>query len=218
MVSVYALRLDDLLNEPAYNRLFALASANVQAKLVRFAKRDDAYRSLFGLCLARYALGQCFDAAGNDAEFELSDFGKPLVAGRDDIWFNISHSGNRMACAVHHRPVGIDIECILPIDFAAYKDHFSTQEFADLHLKSGYDQLVYFYNLWTLKESYIKQQGRGLSISLSSFTIVQYDNGFVISDSPGIFFQQYSIDNYSLSVCATEPAFSNIKFVDLGQL
>jgi 4'-phosphopantetheinyl transferase len=42
-------------------------------------------------------------------------------------------------------------------------------------------KLKYFYMLWTLKESYIKMEGKGLSIPLNSFTIRIEDNDISVT-------------------------------------
>ena len=49
------------------------------------------------------------DAAG-DLRIEVSDGGKPVLPGRRDVHFNLSHSGDVVAVAVADRPVGIDVE------------------------------------------------------------------------------------------------------------
>lgn len=48
---------------------------------------------------------------------------------------------------------------------------FSDEEVEDLNTRSLVGKIDYFYDLWTLKESYIKAIGKGLSIPLNSFTI-----------------------------------------------
>ncbi|WP_257149478.1 4'-phosphopantetheinyl transferase family protein [Bacillus cereus] len=45
------------------------------------------------------------------------------------------------------------------------------KEIEDLNLKVLTEKNDYFYDLWTLKESYIKAIGTGLSTPFNSFTI-----------------------------------------------
>ena len=74
------------------------------------------------------------------------------------------------------------------------------------------NRLSLFYELWTLKESYLKALGSGLTASMRSFTIRRDGQGFY-AESEGqrlpFFFRQYALDNrYKLAVCSREPVFS----------
>jgi len=154
-----------------------------------------------------------------EADIALNDYGKPDLIGRDDFHFNISHSGRWIVIAVDHTPLGVDIERIQPVDYMVAKKFFSDVEYADLMDKHGSERLRYFYDLWTLKESYIKAIGRGLSIPLDSFTIrinnrreisIKTCNNTVKCNSEW-FFKQYDFDkNYRLSLCATHNDFPDL--------
>ena len=68
-------------------------------------------------------------------------------------------------CAVNKEGrVGIDIERMKPLNFAEFRSYMTTEEWNTMQEVS--DQLEYFYELWTVKESVIKGEGRGLSIPL----------------------------------------------------
>lgn len=141
--------------------------------------------------------------------------GKPeLNKPHSNIKFNYSHSGDWIVCAVSEVPVGVDVERIKEIDMAIAERFFSKSEYDDLMKLEGDKQLNYFYDLWTLKESYIKWDGRGLSISLQDFSFKIKNNNFVKFQSEKhnnlCFFRQYLIDSeYKLSVCSCEDDYSN---------
>ena len=68
-------------------------------------------------------------------------------------------------CAVNKEGrVGIDIERMKPLNFAEFRSYMTTEEWNTMQEVS--DQLEYFYELWTVKESVIKGEGKGLSIPL----------------------------------------------------
>ena len=76
--------------------------------------------------------------------------GKPFFPSRPDVCFSLSHSRGAAVCAVHNRPVGVDIEKIGP---------------APARLAAGMADEAFF-RLWTAKEATIKRQGLGVEALL----------------------------------------------------
>jgi len=121
-------------------------------------------------CLIANYLGR----AADEVRFGKGEFGKPYIVDGKGLVFNLSHSSGLALLAIaRDRDVGIDIErmreggSILEIA----DKFFSTEESADIHSRSGADQLKAFYKCWTRKEAYIKALGRGLSLPLNSFSV-----------------------------------------------
>jgi 4'-phosphopantetheinyl transferase len=66
-----------------------------------------------------------------------------------------------------------------------------------------------FYELWTLKESYVKMIGSGFSIEPSSFCVLP--GKFILPGEGTPFMRNFScIDGYSLAICAGEPIDAEI--------
>ena len=76
--------------------------------------------------------------------------GKPFFPSRPDVCFSLSHSRGAAVCAVHNRPVGVDIEKIRS---------------APRRLADGLEDEAFF-RLWTAKEATIKRQGLGVEALL----------------------------------------------------
>ncbi len=72
--------------------------------------------------------------------------GKPFFPERPDICFNLSHSRGAAVCALHDRPVGVDVEKIRP---------------APKRLAAGLADEAFF-RLWTAKEATVKRRGLGI--------------------------------------------------------
>ena len=72
-------------------------------------------------------------------------------------------------------------------------------------------QLISFYDMWTLKEAYIKAIGKGLFQQLSEFSVLKDGKDFRLFTKEPLnknSFQKYSIEKgYSLSVCSQENNF-----------
>lgn len=145
---------------------------------------------LLGRALIRVVLSS-YDSSISPADwrFTQNQYGKPAISAQQNsgsIYFNLSHSAERAVLAVSRFPaIGIDIEYSLkPRRVSAIAQrYFSTQELVELLALPGRQQLERFYDLWTLKEAYIKACGMGLAIPLQHFSY-----SFLDDDGLGIAF------------------------------
>lgn len=212
MVNIYAIKKPQFIDENRYNTLLNLVSAEKKKKIDGYVKKEEAYRSLLGDVLIRSVICKQYKIFNQDIKYDYNKYGKPFWKGSNHFFFNISHSGDWIVCIVDKFPVGIDIEQICPINIEIVSHFFSDEEVEDLNTRSLVGKIDYFYDLWTLKESYIKAIGKGLSIPLNSFTIKKNKEEDIIVKQDDLyssyFFTQYQIDsNYKLSVCATSNRF-----------
>ncbi|WP_169082372.1 4'-phosphopantetheinyl transferase family protein [Paenibacillus sp. PL91] len=224
MLQIFAVPMKERMSKAAFNRLMDESSLERQAKARRFIKCEDAARSLIGERLAREVIARHTGMSVFDIRFEANKYGKPHVRDtREAIYFNLSHSAEWIVCAIDHWPVGIDVEQINPIDLQIANQFFSERECAQLMSLPSEQRLSYFFELWTMKESYIKADGRGLSIPLNSFTIQK--NGATSAHITeerlsGYYFKLYDIDPaYKLAVCRMRAEFpESITIVELSSL
>jgi 4'-phosphopantetheinyl transferase len=212
MSRIYVIQLNDHMTEEQYRILLSKLPVEKQKRIQNFVFRDDAIRSLVADLLVRCIIGKEFHIPIDKIQFDNNTFGKPFVEGLQSFHYNVSHSGHWIVCATDNQPVGIDIEQILPIDFDIANRFFTTLEIQDLEKKAGKAKLSYFYDLWSLKESYIKMVGKGLSIPLDSFSCRVMNNNVIFSsiiDQKSVYFKQYDLDpHYRLAVCQSHPYFS----------
>lgn len=206
MTEIYVVRIEDGIADGNFNDMLKLVPKDRRQRIMRFRRREDALRALAAEMLIRSVIiGECVLENGEPV-FETNAHGKPFLKNKPGFHFNLSHSGCWVACAVDDQPVGVDVERIHEIDFDIAKRFFSPEEYGDLMDKAEPDRLAYFFDLWTLKESYLKAAGTGLSVSLKSFTIRKDGGNISIKNNREMsrcFFKQYEIDpGYKLSVCA----------------
>lgn len=190
MLKTYMVNIDNNLENDAFNRLLNYVSEDKKVKIHRFYHFEDSQRALIGNVLSRYAICKNLNIENIDITFGTNEYGKPFLLGADKIHFNISHSGNWVVCAISDYPVGIDVEIIKTTNFEIAKRFFSKDEFTALKNQPDDEKQAYFYKLWTLKESYIKAVGKGLSIPLDSFTVSVENNSIINSNE--------SLSDYSL--------------------
>lgn len=143
---------------------------------------------LLGRALIRTGLSQYCSINAGQWEFSENGYGKPAIANdqnADNLFFNLSHSANRLVLAIARiEMLGVDIERSdrsRRIKQIADR-YFSQNEVSELLALPIDTQLDRFYDLWTLKEAYIKACGLGLAIPLQHFTY-QFLNDFDIGIS-----------------------------------
>ena len=96
---------------------------------------------------------------------KTGEHGKPYLCDHKNIHFNISHCKGLVACALSDEPIGLDVEQIQDIKDSLPKRVLSKeeQEFLAEYREDEAQYLELFFRFWTLKESYIKWDGRGFS-------------------------------------------------------
>ena len=123
-----------------------------------------------------------------------------------------------MVCATSNSEIGVDVEEILPFDLQMAKGLFTKEEYHYLLSKKEEGNAA-FYDIWTSKESYVKAEGRGLSIPLDSFNVEIFNSNYIkLTDKLtgkaicDFTCKQYKIDsNYSLCVCVNHGDMSQFK-------
>jgi len=182
-----------------------------RARLLQITNVDNRDRSLLGELLARYSICRFAGIDNPTISFQYAEKGKPHLTGHPGIHFNISHSGDRVACACSGSDVGIDIEHFRKVNFRVAERFFSPSELKDLLKLEITDREEYFFTLWTIKESFLKAIGSGLTRNLNSFTVTRNAEGYsLLGDELAESFSiaTYQLDNrYHLAVCSREPVF-----------
>lgn len=112
-----------------------------------------------------------------DGEITVGEHGKPFLTNNKDVFFSISHSGNRVMCAVADSPVGCDLEQTGRVSCKVAKRFFSEGELEVIESLEGEEaKAVMRTKLWCLKESFGKLKGGGLSDAIGK-------TEFIIDDS-----------------------------------
>lgn len=144
-------------------------------------------------------------------EVSMNEFEKPFYKEYPEIHFSLSHSGVMAMCAISDRPVGCDVEKIRERDLDIAKRFFTSEEY-DLIKSQKTDELQtkMFFRIWTLKESFVKCIGTGLSTPLNEFSIIPDWHGKItlnqtISNSEYNFVELNLDDGYKYSVCVKDP-------------
>jgi len=170
---------------------FVSAFPNRFARSKRFAKKEDALCCLAGGILLHRILGL------SEKDLKIGKHGKPFceTAG---CFFNLSHSGDYAVLARAPIPVGVDIQVCNAEHLSLAKKVFQPEEQAWMNMA---DSLRRFYTLWTIKEAVCKLDGRGFSLSPSSFSALPATNGEAVTiGSEALFVRSVPFFDCMLSV------------------
>nr|WP_314460244.1 4'-phosphopantetheinyl transferase superfamily protein [uncultured Clostridium sp.] len=127
--------------------------------------------------------------------------GKPHLKDYPHIFHNISHTEGLAACALGDVPVGIDAELIRPFSEKIIRKVMSEQEKEQFFKLKGEERTAFFFKIWTLKESYVKARGWGITIPLTDF-FFDLGNESITCSVPGVHAVQYCLNGtYILSLC-----------------
>lgn len=222
MLKVCCLNIKENLENNKLEELAKYLSSDKREKIKRFHQLEDYRRSLFADILIRYMICKITRKEFAKIVFDYNKYGKPFLIGEPNIQFNVSHSGDWVVAVVNSFPIGIDIEKIRPIELRIGKRFFTNKEYEYIMNKNPISRLEYFYEIWTLKESYIKAAGMGLSIPLDSFNICINDNSISIeteNEFKNYNFRQYNIDcNYKMAIChAKKDVDEEVNVFELNQ-
>lgn len=198
-------------------QLSDFVSSEKRGRIRRMANKQEASRLLWADLLIRALIMDRCKVDHRDIFFTFNAFGKPFLGQDPSFSFNLSHSGNWVAAAVAGRGqlLGVDIEEIRPVGLGVAKRFFAPKEYRSLIMEDKLCQTDFFYDLWTLKESYLKANGAGLALPLDSFVIRKDKAEQRISiaqthSAHAFFFRQYAVDpGYKLSVCSTDETFAD---------
>ena len=209
-MKLYRININNF-EDPLQNEsLLELVGPERRKKVIRYCQPDDRKRSLGAGIVIKTILNE---NGLSESSLKYSENEKPTA---DNLFFNITHSGAYVVGVQSDCEVGCDIEKIdaAPLEIAEH--YFRPTECE--YIKSAKDKNRAFFTLWTLKESYMKMTGRGLSIPLDSFEIIRKVKGYALKEPYGkpCFLKTMEFDDHVFSVCnETEFAFGHSDFHDI---
>ena len=162
-----------------------------------------------GIELLQYAVQKEYGIEISECDIEKQEKGKPYFTTNDNIKFSISHCNGLCVCVLSDKEVGIDCESVRDVSDAVMRRCFSPEEREYVNRSSERD--VDFTRLWTLKESYVKMTGDGISSHLYriAFDLSENKTRFKSDCS---FYQLYIFKQFFVSVCCAGGEKDNIRY------
>ena len=184
-------------NPAVFNNLFNTVSALRQKKIQQLRFDSDKRLSLGVAVLLRQLLRE-ENFSPDEMQFSPDSHGKPQCLSHPEIHVSLSHSGEYAMAALSCRAVGCDVEQLrdaAPLDVA--RRFFSEKEYNFLISLPIEKQTDAFFRLWSLKESFTKAVGTGITVPLNNIVPD-------LNTTPASF---SGCENASIAVC--EPDFSS---------
>lgn len=170
-MNVWHTTVDTLVSQGAgaQDRALALLRPGERERHARFRHDIDRQMFLVGRVMARAIVADALGVPAHDWPWREGLRGRPEI-DRDDcpFSFNLAHSAGLVVCALSRTgPVGVDVEhrSRLPIEEHLIARCCSPDEAADVRA-CGPEWRDRFLQYWTLKESYLKATGLGVSVHL----------------------------------------------------
>lgn len=217
-------QVDKIKSKALLDKYNSIINKKEKEKVSRYIFEKDQQNCLVTRALVRFLLSSCTHLHPEEFKFIENKYGKPdLVPGLLDIpvKFNLSHSGGVTACALTlDNDIGLDIEnCQRQIDLNIADRFFSASEANYLNQCSQKEKQNVFYDFWTLKESYIKARGEGLSIGLDKFSFKLDKNNISINCHESLndindqwqFFQFSLCENFKAAISVRSVLKNQIK-------
>ena len=200
---MYTLNVSKYKDDELFNKAYAKLPVKRREKIDCLKDKEDKLRSLGAGILFHYGMleqGQ----NGTEAEIDYGEHGKPYLKDLPGLHFNLSHSGDMAVAAFSENEIGVDVQQMGAISRKLAKRFFSTEEYDFwVGLQSLPIQEHAFYRIWSLKESFLKVTGLGMSLDLTSFSISIRDGIRVTQtvNNNSYQFVEKSMPGYCISVC-----------------
>ena len=200
---LYLLNTSELAQEKSYQHWYGLMDPERKNKIDRIKPESGKLCSLGAGILMKKAL----EAEGiNDFELCYKGREKPYIKDREDVFFNISHSGEMVALGISDKEIGVDIEKVKEFQDSLINYVFNDTDISfakELSPEWGYTRL------WTIKESIMKHSGIGIGLEPRKIQVYLKDDRIRAKAEKypcdDLNFTCHTIENYQLTVCSEYP-------------
>jgi 4'-phosphopantetheinyl transferase len=181
--------------------------------------------------LVKSVLADKLGISPHEVSLQLHPNGKPFIQGSKAVYFNLTHSADVIILAVTEEgEIGVDIERVdREFDWTRVDSVLAPSEIEWIKENELIDPFsVYprFFQIWTLKEAYIKCTGEGMSrhLKMLNFHVLSERIQFLDSTNNAqkteeYYFESYIYDsNFIFSICLQQSHYIECFNLDCFQL
>lgn len=193
-MKIYFLNINDLTDE-RFSEFGKAMSDERKAEISKIKNPDSAKQRMAADYLCRKAVSEFSGIPEKNIIIKRTATGKPY-AENAQAEFSVTHSKELVACAVSENEIGIDAEKIRNVNFRAAARFATEEEIAYIG-----ENIVRFFEIWTLKEAYFKCIGTGLGSDIKNVSF-RIENGSIECSEEGFKCSFYPLtDGYCCSIC-----------------
>ena len=209
MILILYASVADPIETQVFDHYFFQLNSTDQHRIKRFIRWQDAHATLGGRILLKLGAEQLGIDNLQLSDLQATKNGKPFLK---ELQFNISHSGDYVACALSLATgMGVDIEQAKPMSFEDFHRQFTPSEWNNIN-----NQPEHFFEHWCAKEAFIKLEGRGLEIPLTQVELKGNQIFYEGVAHPVQFFNH--LDGYKMAMVTEEVEAFELKEIDFNDL
>ena len=206
MHQVYYAKIKPLTREERYKLYYNCLPESRQKRVDNYISQEDKIRSVAAFSLLIKLLNDNHISYQNE-DFKIDANGK-LYLANSNIYLNLSHSMDFVIAGISDHPIGVDVEYIKKDK--KYEDIaervFNQEEI--IEYRRNINKRMFFYQVWTIKESYIKCIGKGLQVDMRSINISS-------PEFKNYYFKLFFLKNHQFAICLNNEPVANIKEIKL---
>lgn len=210
MIYTYYIDVTQFGDETLFHEMLNLLSPYRQQKIALLKHEKDKNRSLGAGIALNHAL-EMYGLKERSIEYKFGEWGKPSFKYHPNIHFSLSHSGDYAICSIGDRAIGNDIELVKQGHLKVADRFFAGEELAWMRKEPDDEEITQrMFRIWTMKESFLKATGKGISLPLDAFAVVMDEENHKIRvkqtfNAKYYHMKEYSeIAGYRVAVCCEE--------------
>lgn len=210
MIYTYYIDVTQFDNETLFQDKLKLLSPYRQQKIALLKHAKDRNRSLGAGIALDHAL-ETYGLREKSVEYEFGEWGKPSLKYQPNVYFSLSHSGDYAICSIGDKAIGNDIELIKHGRLKVADRFFAREELDWMYAVQDEEEITQrMFRIWTMKESFLKATGKGISLPLGDFAVIVDEDKDKIRvkhsyNAKFYHMKEYAdIDGYRVAVCCEE--------------
>jgi 4'-phosphopantetheinyl transferase len=221
-MELVATLIPDLPHKELISMLNEEIEENEVNRIMSITNKDQAFRSAAGSLLLAQMVCRISGYPVSSISIHRYPNGKPFLPDFPNLHFNITHTDHLAVLAIDTHLVGVDIEKVSNARMAVANRFFSDSEKEMLKKSSKVKRDQLFYELWTIRESFVKAIGCGIFGTMGDFKPERDASGWHVDHADtGLWnIKHYNLfSDYSVALCSKNEVFpETIEMIDFMKL